>query len=118
MGQPIDNNIFCFLRPVFIFAGYFPGLSVRRSNCIYQFLLSQDSFLFFSRLFFIFADDKLLLHFLVFVHIESISGYVQFLGAQLHFKYVCLNNGLVSRLAGTFLVSILADIFCSVFFSF
>lgn len=47
MGQPIDNDIFCFLGPIFIFVGCFPGLSVRRSNCVYQFLLSQDSFLFF-----------------------------------------------------------------------
>lgn len=40
----------------------------------------------FSRLFFIFSDNKLLFQFLVFAVIDGISGNFQFLGTQVYFK--------------------------------
>lgn len=55
-------------------------------------------FSLFSRLFFTFPDDKLLLQFLGFALINSISRYLWFLGTQLHFKgsscasQVCLHR--------------------------
>lgn len=84
LGQSISNDVVLISQTNFIFLDCFPVLSVRT-------VAVTDSFFFrvfshFSRPFFIFPDNKLLLQFLGFMLINGISGCLPFLGTQLHFK--------------------------------
>lgn len=87
MGQPIDNDVFYFVGPIFVFQSFFWSFSC---NSQQHLLIPTSSgffpVFFFSRLFFTFAHEKLLSYLLVFVHINGISGCLPFLGAQLHFE--------------------------------
>lgn len=78
--------IFYSLRPVFIFPDCLSTLSVRtaNSNCHLR------MFSLFSRLFFTFPAEKLLLQLIIFVLISGISGCLWCLGTQLHFPRMFL----------------------------
>ena len=87
IGQLIDNDDFCPLKTIFIFHTVFLFLQLEQLMAVTDpYFLRMFSP--FSRLFFTFSDDKLLLQSLVFAFINGISGCLWFLGTQLHFKNV------------------------------
>lgn len=92
-GIANSNDDFCSLRPIFIFQTVFLFLHLEQPTAVTD-SYSLRIFCPFSRQYFTFSDDMLLLQFLVFVLIDGISGCLGFLGTQPHFKDAsCTSQG-------------------------
>ena len=88
LREPIDDDVFCSFRPVFIFLDCFPVLEVRTAHVSYHFFLSQDIFLFFQTIFHLLRQQVPCFYTYQGISVSRCPAALQ--GCQLHFSGMLL----------------------------